>query len=274
MSKAIETAVEPAWMKPIIHVPLTQAFPQFKEVKEFRSKVCLFSHDRSRVFDVVSSKYQVIEHGEAFRRIKTGLEEYFGVAEVTSSVRSIADGARIRAEFKLPLPQLAVKKGDVSEITLVLRNSYDRAWSFSAVLGAWRQVCSNGMMIGEKFGSIKGKHVGGTEGAMLLDQLDSILRRAPLLQQQWREWASMRVTFDEAVELLEGKFPKKYLDTVLHGSVYPTSMWELYNRCTSFATHQTSSIQRRVEFDERIAKLFYGGDLVTVEGDYEEVESD
>lgn len=263
----------PEWMKPIVHVPLTQAFPQFKEVKEFRSKVCLFSHDRSRVFDVVSSKYQVIEHGEAYTRIKEGLESYFN-APVQASVRSIAGGARIRAEFKLPMPGLSVTKGDVSNLTLVLRNSYDRAWSFSAVLGAFRLVCSNGMMVGEKFGSIKGKHVGGTEGVMLLDQLDTLLKRAPLLQEQWRDWQDRGVTQERAVELLEGQFPKKYLDSVLDPRAYPTNMWELYNRCTAFATHKTNSIQRRVEFDERIARIFYGGNLVTVDGEYEEVEDE
>ena len=56
----------PEWMRPVVMEPLTQAFPQFEEVKEFRSKICLFSHDRSRVFDVVSPRYKLIEHGKIY----------------------------------------------------------------------------------------------------------------------------------------------------------------------------------------------------------------
>lgn len=255
------------WRQPVIRVPLTQAFPQLDEVKEFRSKICLFNHNRTKVFDVVSPKYQVIEHGKAFDTVQEALNKYFDT-EVKSSVRSINGGSRIRAEFKLPIKPITVARVDVSEITLVMRNSYDRTWVFSALLGAFRQVCSNGAMVGSKFGGIRGKHVSisGEDDSEFMQSPDHMISKAPRLKDLWQEWADVKVSYDEAYVLLDNQFPDKYLEPILQTERFPKTKWELYNDLTRFATHDTKSIARRVEFDEKIANIFYG--------DYEEIEDD
>lgn len=248
---------KPVWMMPIIHVPLQQAFPALGEVKEFSNKICLFNHDRTKVFDVVSPKYQVIEHGDAYARINRALKTHFH-KEVSCNVRSFNQGARIRAEFKLPVPPIRLGKTDVSELTLVLRNSYDRCWSFSALLGAFRLICSNGMMIGTQFAGIKGKHVGTLDDASMLASLEHMIGQAPRLKDVWEEWQDTTLSRIEVEELLENQFPKKYLDPIFAERWEDQSKWDLYNKLTAFATHDTRSLQRRVEFDEKIAKLFYG----------------
>lgn len=250
----------PEWQRPVIAMPLTQAFPELQEVKEFRSKICLFNHDRTRVFDVVSNRYQVIPHEQAFRQVNTALEEYFG-APVVSDVRSIGGGARIAARFKLPIKPIKLGKDDVSEITMLLRNSYDRGWTFSANLGAFRVICSNGAKVGESFGSIRARHLQSVEEnpneIPLLEQLDVMIARAPELKQLWEEWGDTRMTFGDAQALLTDEFPKRYMDPILIEERFPKTKWELYNELTRFSTHDTKSLQRRMEFDDKIAKLFY-----------------
>lgn len=255
----------PEWQQPVIAMPLTQAFPQFDQVKEFRSKVCLFNHDRTKVFDVVSNRYQVIPHITAFTQINEGLEEFFG-KPVKSDVRSINGGARMSAKFRLPIKPIQIAKGDVSEITLMLRNSYDRGWTFSATLGAFRLVCSNGMMIGESFGKISARHLQSVEPdpeqIPLLEQLSDMIARAPELKALWEEWADVRMTFETAQALLAGQFPARYLDPVLQESHFPRTKWQLYNDLTRFSTHDTKSLNRRLEFDEKISRLFYNGAVI------------
>lgn len=255
------------WRQPVIKVPLTQAFPQLDEVKEFRSKICLFNHDRTKVFDVVSPKYQVIEHGKAFDTIQQALNKYFDT-EVKSGVRSINGASRIRAEFKLPIKPIIVARGDVSEITIVMRNSYDRAWVFSALLGAFRLVCSNGAMIHQSFGGVRGKHVSinGEDDSEFMKQLDLMICRAPMLKDLWKDWSDTEVSYDEAYEMLDSRFPRKYLEPILQAERFPKTKWDLYNDLTRFATHDTKSVARRVEFDEKISNIFYG--------DYEEIEEE
>ncbi len=247
----------PEWQKPIVKVPLAQAFPELGEVKEFKSKVCLFNHDRTKVFDVVSDRYQVIEHSTAMQSVTSALNKYFDT-EIEYNVRSLHGGARIVSSFKLPGMQVKLNKNDVSNITLHLRNSYDRSWVFTALLGAFRLICSNGMIVGETFGALKARHVGLSEESDILTSLESIISKAPKLAELWKEWDDTPVTFDEAGELLTGAFPDKYLEPVLLEDKFPKSKWDLYNDLTYFSTHLTKSLQRRVDFDSKISKIFYG----------------
>lgn len=250
----------PEWRREVVAVPLQQAFPELGEVKEFRSKVCLFNHDRTKVFDVVSNRYQVVPHGQAVDLVSNALAEYFG-QEVVADVRSINGGARMTAKFKLPMAPIKLGGKDINELQLVLRNSYDRGWTFSAVLGAFRLICSNGMMIGESFGSIRSRHIISAEGedADIMPQLEHMIAKAPSLREMWKEWSETRMTYDEAHHLLVDQFPDRYLAPVLEESRYPRSKWDLYNDLTRFSTHDTKSVNRRMDFDEKISKLFYGG---------------
>ena len=256
----------PEWQRPVIAVPLQQAFPELGEVKEFRSKVCLFNHDRSRIFDVVSPRYQVIPHVDAVKLLVDAMTQYFGTVP-HYDVRSFGGGARMVAKFKLPIPPIRMGRHDVTDLLITMRNSYDRGWVFLAVLGAYRQICSNGMMIGEQFGSLNVRHVISAEGqdAQILPQLEYMVQHAPLLRDLWQEWAGTRMTYDEAGELLTGHFPDKYLTPVLEESRFPRSKWDLYNDLTRFSTHDTKSVNRRMEFDEKISKLFYSD--VELEGE-------
>jgi len=246
----------PEWRRPVVSVPLTQAFPELGEVKEFRSKVCLLNEDRTKVFDVVSARYQVMPHNTAVDMIVGALEETFD-STVEYRVRSLNGGARIIATFDLPITPIKIGRTDISKVNMLVRNSYDRSWVFSAVLGAFRLICSNGMMIGEKFGALKARHVGGDQDAVL-EYVQGMIERAPKLTDTWNEWAETKVSHEGAIELLVGEFPDKYILPVLREELYPMSKWDLYNHLTRFATHDTKSVQRRVEFDGRIGRLFYG----------------
>lgn len=252
------------WRKPVAVMPLGQYIPKLAQVKEFRSKQVLLSHDHTRLFDVVSSKYRVVQHAEAVDTVQSALQRYFGRgADMRASVRTIDGGARIFAEFRLPIDPIKLGSKDVNEITLTVRNSYDRSWTLDAALGAFRLVCSNGARIGESFGSVSLKHVG--EQSATLEHLDTVISRAPMLKDVWTEWADTQVEKEEAVALLEGRFPNKYLEPIIGDqAVYPMSKWQLYNHLTRFATHDTKSLRRRVEFDEEISRLFYSDLAVAV----------
>lgn len=109
---AVATLV-PDWRKPVVRMPLTQAFPQFEQVREFKSKICLFNEDRTKVFDVVSDRYQLVEHGKAIDAVEKALVRHFGKGKApTFNIRSLNGGARIRGEVKLPIPGIRLGKND------------------------------------------------------------------------------------------------------------------------------------------------------------------
>lgn len=261
----------PEWRRPVIRETLAQAFPALGEIKEFRNKVCLFSSDRTKVYDVVSPRYQLVEHGAAVDAVTSALRRYFGEsADMHMNIRTLNGGARIRGEVKLPIPPVRLGKDDVNELTLVLRNSYDRSSPFHACLGAFRLICSNGMKVGTTFGQITARHVGSAQTDLIgdgndtiLDQLDNIVKRAPMVRQLWEQWQDTPITRDLAVQQTAGWLPAMYGDPIFEearwGKKGQRSVWEFYNDLTYMSTHRTRSMNRRMEFDDRIAALFYGG---------------
>lgn len=263
--KPSKNLIIPEWNKPAIIVPLAQAFPQLGEVKEFKSKQCIFNHDRTQLFDVVSSRYQMVQHRDALDLIQKGLKESFGKV-IVPNVLTLNKSSRIHATFKLPIDSVKLNKDDVSEITLLVKNSYDRSCVFSAVLGAFRLICSNGMAVGESFGAVKSRHFSSGQevenNAGLLFQLQSMIENSRLLKDMWLEWKDTKIAAEEAREWLTGHFPALYLDPILEPKRFPKSKWDLYNDLTYFSTHQTKSANRRIEFDERISKMFYNSDVI------------
>lgn len=159
---------------------------------------------------------------------------------------------------------------------MLARNSYDRSCPFYACLGAFRLICSNGAQVGETFGEINARHVGeadllGDGNDSILDQLGEIIKRAPMVKQVWQEWADTKVTREEAEARLQW-LPAMYRTPILEEARWTKarSMWEFYNDLTHMSTHLTRSLNRRMEFDDKIAAMFYDGEWDLVESGEEE----
>jgi hypothetical protein len=248
------------WQQPVVSVPLAQAFPELNEVKEFRNKSCLFNHDRSKLFDVVSNRYSLVSHVEATDTIGETLLHFFG-AEISPRIDSWNNGARLSATYKLPIPGIQVAVGDISEVSITMFNSYDRSMPFGANLTAMRLVCSNGMKAPRSFGSISAKHIGSNTASLMLEQLESMVNNVGNLQHVWMKWIEETVTFDQVKALMEtgiGVYlPKKCTDLFMKEEMYPMTKWDLYNHLTWYATHQTKTTQRRTELDSLVSTLAY-----------------
>jgi len=262
----------PNWAKPIVRVPMNQAFPQLGEVREFKNRVCLFSEDRSTLFDVVSPRYNVLEHGKAVRAVEEAMVRIFGKGKApTLNVRTFKSGARLVATCKLPLPPIKIdtdlKLGDVMELGVTLRNSYDRSCAFTAEGSASRLACTNGMRLSRAFGQVTARHIAGADeaedgmGDVILDQLGNIIHRMPMVKERWERWTVEKITLQEAELMVAGWLPAKYaeplLDEAKWGNNGERTMWAWYNELTAMATHRTDTVQRRIQFDEMIGKLFY-----------------
>lgn len=247
------------WSKPVMVVPLVQAFPEFNDVKTFRSKKCIFAHDRSKLFNVVSSKYEVVDHDSAIKSARGAIEMAFGEV-IEPQVTVIAGGARMCASFMLPFARpIEVAKGDIVRVGVQMLNSHDGMWKFGFSLMAYRLVCKNGATVGEKFGSFSVKHFAAlAKPDLLAERIKVLVARSAHLQELWQEWSAEKVSFEQAEALIgKGVFPEKYVRPLLEPGRYPRTKWNLYNDLTAFATHNTKTVNRRVEFDSVISGLFY-----------------
>lgn len=249
------------WRRKPVIMPLTQAFPEFKDVREFRSRNVIFNQDRSRLFNVVSRNYQLVDHVETVNLIESALSEAFGTAPEIH-VRSFAGGARVRAEFVLSnAAPVNLGDGDLVYPRLLMFNAHDGAWRFSINLGAWRQVCSNGAIIGVRLASFSSKHLKSLgDGSQFAERVEEVVSKFQLLKDVWQEWKATEVQLEWARPKLVDLFPKRYTDSMLDPARWPMNKWTFYNMLTAMSTHHTRSINRRVEFDMQIARMFYDED--------------
>lgn len=110
-----------------------------------------------------SARYQAVDT----LQVLEALGENWQVARVAGTNRKHQVIMRPTPEYRQKLPSF----GD-SEPTLVLRNSYDTSSSLLFAIGAWRIVCSNGLLLGSGFG-IAARHVGNVR-ELVADVLKSV----------------------------------------------------------------------------------------------------
>lgn len=258
-----DTDTLPEWAKTPIRIPLKQAFPEFESVREYRNRFCIFNSDRSQLINVVSPRYQLIPHRELLETVEEAMTEEFGECPVPK-VRSVNGSARIRAEIAIPggkpLPIRPMADGKIDKVKPHVRvlNSYDSTWPFSIGLGAYRLVCSNGMVIGQRFGGYDSKHYRGKlNGGEIRESIRKMIAGSSDLVDCWNQWYGDTVTYTTAEDIADTlKLGKKHRGW-LYQDRFPMTVWDLYNACTATASHEVKSFNRRVELDNAIAEIFY-----------------
>lgn len=85
---------------------------------------------------------------------------------------------------------------------IVLRNSFDGSSSFEIMLGLYRLVCANGLVVGSTFDSIKVRHVGDAM-PKVIDSMERIKSNAERLVATAETWNSIDMTDTKSIEFAE-----------------------------------------------------------------------
>lgn len=127
---------------------------------EVPKKRAVFREDTKQTIGVVSDKYELFKHKEVvdgFRKALKGIE-------TEETIKLSDNGAHMFLAYKFTAENVEVRKGDMVSLQLIVRNSYDGSNALKMILGAYRLVCSNGMIIGKQFMSYSQRHIGNGAG--------------------------------------------------------------------------------------------------------------
>lgn len=131
-------------------------------------------------------------------------QEGFRVTQATQSRTRIA-GKREFTKHLLRLAHVdAISKAPIvggSRPEIVLLNSHDGGSSFSLELGVFRLVCSNGLVVGDRYASERVKHLGTDVLDNVIEGTYRVLQAAPLVTDQIARWSSTQVSAAQANEL-------------------------------------------------------------------------
>lgn len=139
-----------------------------------------------------SSKYKLIPTTEVLDLMES--EGWQPVAAHYQKVRLVKRDGYQKHLIRFQHPDLIL--GDEA-LDCVLLNSHDGGSSYRFMLGIWRMICSNGMMVGDTWQEVRVRHMGASPD-MILHASKQITQQAPKLAQKIGDWKEIEMTRDEA----------------------------------------------------------------------------
>lgn len=221
-------------------------------------------------FNVCTDAYKPVYHELIIKNVEdvAALHPEFGKPEIKVSM--LADGGKLRVNLKFPEVNYQVKSGDSFNPNADVMSSYDLGWKYRVKFGAYRQVCSNGMIVGEVFESFNKRHLTSLDPNILSETINSGMLRFDDQAKLWSRWAETKV-LDKDYEELWAELPfsateKEKIEqiAVIGSGVYlpqalksgELTVWDLHNAATQYLTHNVTSELRQVDAGAKIITAF------------------
>ncbi len=220
----------------------------------------------NKLFSVVSTDYKLVRHEKAIEEIEKAISatSNLGGFEVTTDFYN--DGGRMLREYIFQDHQILIQRGDLIKPKLQLFNSYDLTWSFTVILGAYRLVCTNGLVVNEKLFHLKRRHVFQIQSLNLVREISTALTRFSKQAAEWKKWADVPLSKRAYGTILQTMaLGKNGEDEILNtmdqeaagfdNEHFPlVSLWIFFNILTWYITHRAASLNHRVAMEGRLRK--------------------
>jgi hypothetical protein len=226
--------------------------------------------DNDHLYTVASDKYHVTRHEDLLITVEEAIAENPEFGHFKRSISFTNDGARMRAKYRFPDVEFPLDHSDVINPTVEVYNSYDLSWSRRVLFGAFRLVCSNGLVIGKTFMNYRRKH-------SYLDQdnreIKSLLMSGmELFSEQtelWKSWVDKVTTPEQYERVMTGlDFSNRQMEEVEREVEVSSniiledvkrrslSYWVFFNILSQYITHRVKSENRRVSLENHMRKYF------------------
>jgi len=150
--------------------------------------------ETGKVFSIVSNHYRLIRHESAIEQVEDAIAQRRDLEDCTVLTEFYNDGGRMRRTYRFLEIGVEVSKGDFVSPELLLFNSYDTEWPFIIFLGAFRFVCENGLVVGQKFLHLRKRHVYELGQINIGDEISTALKRFKQQTRQWKGWTRKGLT--------------------------------------------------------------------------------
>jgi hypothetical protein len=198
-----------------------------------------------RPIAVVGSGYTVVQNDDIYKEIEEAI--YASAIDTTGMTRKITTshlGARTIVMYTFPAHTIEVADGDNVCLTIKVLNSYDGSWRFMTLVGAVREICTNGMVIGEWFSEDLMKHTKNIDTDVAVEKLGHALEVYTKNAELWTAYPSTPVSDLQATNILMSlsggsktllellqKTHVQYVDEL------GKNLWALFNTLTDWSTH-------------------------------------
>jgi len=243
---------------PVKEVPAEHAWVEGKNnyVKHNKNTGYKFivREDTGEVLSCMTDEYRMVRNEEVVSKTEKILKK---TKAQLQEVKMFGNGARTKWTYRFPNQKVKVAKDDYVNPEIIINNSYDGTSAVGVLGGAFRLVCSNGLVIGFLLGQTKNVH------SIHNNNLDKI--------EEFIEGTVTRVanTFNEKFPILvETQIRNKHIAEII--KLVPTqaiepltqylmghkikTYWDLLNAATWVATH---NLNRNMESTHKMESVIY-----------------
>ncbi len=254
MNSALNDTLFPVCEVPAIGVPSDDNnFLEGKEIDSTGHKF-IVREDNGHVLSCMTDEYKLITNEKIFSYASPMIEKSGGKVK---EVAVFSEGARTTVKWHFPNEKVRVRKGDYMTPEIVIRNSYDGTIGLNILAGAFRLVCSNGMIIGVIAQNYKNKH--SVYNVALNDiepVIDETIKKTKIIfKDEFPILTDNKIKERHIVKFIE-LFPIQANQTVTQRLIAdkPETFWDLFNVGTNVLTH---SMRRDSESTHTLENSLY-----------------
>lgn len=254
--------VTPEDVRRMLGLPIVEerkvVFGQSGDWNQSNRHKALVNVQTGQLYGILSDQYRVVRHEEGLLDIMTQVDANPEFGPIEWSVRGSDDFRKAHLTGRFVERPQEIAKGDLVDPTIEYYNSYDGTWGERFLFGAFRLVCSNGMVVGVKISKIQAMHLGKIRPESVLLALGEAMEAFSMQVDLWRGWVDRQLSIahvEDAIDLLD--FNEKEKTSVLNevDESEEMNLWMFYNVITALATHRMGSLDRQVRTWNRLRSV-------------------
>tara|TARA_Y100000310_G_scaffold341491_1_gene440802 strand:- start:357 stop:1118 length:762 start_codon:yes stop_codon:yes gene_type:complete len=211
--------------------------------------------DNNKILSCMTEDYKLVKNEEVLNAIEPVMKANGAICKEATT---FSEGARMKVTYIMKDTRVKIDKGDYVNPEIVIRNSYDGSLEASAMAGAFRLICSNGLVIGYLLGKdgyrhIKGSGVNEEAMAELVEKL--VLRTKDVFDEEFPIFIETNV-IEEHIKKLIAMFPITAMDSLVQKMIGkpPKTYWDLLNAATWTTSH---AMKRENEATHKLEEKLY-----------------
>lgn len=221
------------------------------------------------VYGVLSNKYELTPHAEIMEVVNNAIANNTEYGTPKEKVQFYEDGAKMRTSLIFDEIEVSIGSNDKLHPQIEIFNSYDGGWARKIMFGAFRVICSNGLVIGEKAFEFKQKHIRVFDEIEVGKAITASMERFSEQHKIWESWVDKVTTSEKYEHVMDNlKLSKKDQDAIAQEveissdimvddiKTKTLNQWVFFNIICQYLTHSVKSHLKRVKIENSVRRAF------------------